>query len=138
MKKCLYCREILIRKRWSNGKLDSTFKNRKFCSSKCYGLFGEAKGKATKASGRKTAQRRVKMVECNRCQSKKNLQRHHIDRNPRNNSAENIEVLCQTCHKDDHMKDGTWGIAGYKNRIFREFQEELKNASTDLKGSETP
>ena len=29
---------------------------------------------------------------------------HHKDRNPKNNTLENIEVLCPNCHSLEHMK----------------------------------
>lgn len=123
MKLCLYCGKELVRPRWKNGNLDSTFHNRKFCSSKCYGKFIEAQGTAKRTSARKTAQRRVALTICDVCGSMENLQRHHKDRNPRNNAIENIQVLCQECHKNDHMADGTWGLAGFKNRIFQGLQQ---------------
>ncbi|MGR2681598.1 HNH endonuclease signature motif containing protein [Chromobacterium haemolyticum] len=60
-------------------------------------------------TGRKAAQRIFKATACERCGSTETLQRHHKDRNPANNSPENVEILCLKCHKADHMLDGTWG-----------------------------
>lgn len=60
-------------------------------------------------SGRKAAQRKFKAVKCDVCGGTKILQRHHIDRDPTNNDPKNVQILCQECHKTDHMKDGTWG-----------------------------
>src|ERR1700733_12628909 len=104
-KNCLHCDALMLRPRWKNGKLDATFKGRKFCSLNCYGAFVESLGLAKHKSGRKNAQRRVKMNECNRCHATARLQRHHIDRNPKNNDLSNIEVLCQICHKQEHLTD---------------------------------
>lgn len=44
---------------------------------------------------------------CERCSRKGNeeLPRHHKDRDRTNNTAENIEVLCNTCHAIDHAND---------------------------------
>lgn len=38
------------------------------------------------------------------------LEVHHIDRNRKNNTPENLKVLCPTCHRIDHFKakDGRW------------------------------
>ena len=50
---------------------------------------------------------------CNRCgynEYKKVLQVHHKDRDRLNNSIENLEVLCPTCHMVEHFMhgDGLW------------------------------
>ncbi len=63
----------------------------------------------TSNSGRKAAQRKFLAIQCSKCGSTKTLQRHHKDMNPANNREENVEILCQQCHKAEHMKDGTWG-----------------------------
>jgi len=43
--------------------------------------------------------------KCENCSSKKNIDRHHKDRNKFNNVPENIQVLCRSCHKFLHNKD---------------------------------
>lgn len=50
-------------------------------------LFGNAEGKCQWCG-----------VDCNR------LECHHIDGNRRNNSIENLVVICPSCHKKDHYK----------------------------------
>jgi len=43
--------------------------------------------------------------KCNRCGYNKILdvlQVHHIDRNRDNNKLENLEILCPTCHMEEH------------------------------------
>ena len=137
MKYCKYCGKEMERPRWLNGQLDSTWENRLFCSSRCYGDWRLSQKRAKRASGRKQAQRILKLTKCEICGSTVGLQRHHKDRNPLNNTKENLAVLCQKCHKEDHLKDGTWGISGFKNRIYRELQEESPKESTDLNVSET-
>ena len=104
-KTCERCGHEIIQPRWANGKLDSLFSERRFCSTTCAGY----RNTDIPATGRKRAQRLSQMVCCNRCQSEEQLQRHHKDRNPMNNAAENIEVLCQACHTKEHQSDGTWG-----------------------------
>lgn len=51
--------------------------------------------------------------KCNRCSYNRHpevLQVHHVDRDRSNNSIENLEVLCPTCHFEEHFlaKDGWW------------------------------
>lgn len=40
---------------------------------------------------------------CSRCSSTHRLQRHHRDTNPKNNTPENIIILCEPCHKAEHF-----------------------------------
>lgn len=58
---------------------------------------------------------RLKPKTCERCQYFKIpeiLEVHHKDRNRENNTIENLEVLCPTCHMAEHFlnKDGKWKI----------------------------
>jgi hypothetical protein len=60
--------------------------------------------KAKPNSGRVRANRLYKVVNnCTACGSKINLVRHHKDGNTLNNIVENIEVLCEPCHKQLHL-----------------------------------
>jgi hypothetical protein len=47
--------------------------------------------------------------QCQRCDSNRNLNVHHKDRNRRNNAAENLEVLCRSCHNREHKLGGRHG-----------------------------
>lgn len=51
-----------------------------------------------------------KCVKCGYCKIPEVLETHHKDRNTSNNHPENLEVLCPTCHMEDHFlnKDGRW------------------------------
>lgn len=53
-------------------------------------------------SKRMRAQKIYKLGPCNRC-PKPGRERHHRDRNPGNNAPENIEILCHSCHKLEHL-----------------------------------
>ena len=129
-KNCLLCGGEMIQPRWRNGSLDSLFKNRKFCSIKCYASWVEAKNLCTKAGGRKRAQRKYTLTACVDCGEKKFLQRHHKDGNPLNNSSENIKILCRSCHAKDHINAGTWGRGRVPKAICKicgtEFQPERR------------
>ena len=46
--------------------------------------------------------RKEDMKECMFCGSTKNLCRHHIDKNRTNNTAENLVVVCRSCHAKIH------------------------------------
>ncbi len=51
-----------------------------------------------KQTARERAQRRFPLKSCQRCESKKGFDRHHIDGNVFNNDVENIMILCRSCH----------------------------------------
>lgn len=57
--------------------------------------------------------KRNKIFKCERCNYNKYeevLQVHHKDRNRENNTIENLEILCPTCHMEEHFlnKDSKW------------------------------
>lgn len=54
------------------------------------------------SGGRVRANKMYIADECSLCGSDYRVQRHHIDKNTRNNSVENIEILCEPCHKARH------------------------------------
>ena len=41
---------------------------------------------------------------CNRCSKPEDLQIHHKNRNRKDNTIENLEVICYACHKLEHAK----------------------------------
>lgn len=50
------------------------------------------------------------LFKCERCDSvdkDKEQHRHHKDRDRSNNTPENLEVLCPTCHRLEHEQDMT-------------------------------
>ena len=58
---------------------------------------------------RRTQRKWPALHSCDVCGGTRTLQRHHADGDPRNNSEKNVEILCQRCHTDTHMANGTWG-----------------------------
>ncbi len=46
---------------------------------------------------------------CNRCGSVHNLCVHHKDYNRKNNSVTNWEILCKSCHQQEHLKRDEYG-----------------------------
>lgn len=107
-KKCIICGTVMIQPRWKNGDLDSSFSKRKFCSKKCYGI-SIMKKNPTLSAIRKRYQRKISKNKCAICGIDANLHVHHKDRNPKNNTKENIMILCSTCHAKVHIDEGTWG-----------------------------
>jgi 5-methylcytosine-specific restriction endonuclease McrA len=52
--------------------------------------------------GRQKARRTVPLTVCAECHTTIDLQRHHVDLNPRNNTPANIAILCRRCHSRLH------------------------------------
>lgn len=101
VKSCEICGKEMVQPRWKNGKLDSTFKERRFCGIACYGKANEIEN-PTIQTVRKRDGRKIQANECEKCGATATLQRHHVDK-------VFSMVLCQKCHTAEHMKDGTWG-----------------------------
>jgi len=52
-----------------------------------------------------------KKKACERCRSKKSLCVHHKDRDRTNNSLDNLETLCKSCHQSEHSAEISQGRA---------------------------
>lgn len=109
-KYCLNCGQRLERKRY--GRRLEEFQNflrRKFCNMKCMGEY-KTIDHPTKETIRKRAQKIQMKNRCEKCGTKKNLQRHHPDYS----KPELIMTLCQDCHKNVHLVDGSWARSGHQ------------------------
>jgi hypothetical protein len=108
-KNCESCSKEMIQPRWVSGKIDSHFKERRFCSQKCYGQ-KNVKANASINTIRKRDWRRLEANVCSKCGSTKMVQRHHV-------TMEIVKILCQLCHTKEHMKRGDWGRSGKNDRF---------------------
>lgn len=80
---------------------------RKYCSKKCTGKSYHKIFNPSFTTVRKTMLIRGLIKICNRCGYDKEpliLGVHHRDRNRKNNTLENLEVLCPNCHSLEHLK----------------------------------
>lgn len=108
-KKCSYCdTEILVKR--SVAKKSRSGNN--FCDSSCAASFNnkitKKKGELPIWSYRKIAFANY-ALKCNRCDYDRYegvLQVHHKDRDRRNCNLDNLEILCPTCHSEDHYLNG--------------------------------
>ena len=108
VKQCEVCGGLMIQPRWRNGKLDATFQKRRFCSVKCYGV-SLTKTVVTRNAAHRRAQRAIPAIMCDQCGATKHLHRHHRNRNPQDNTAKNVRILCHRCHEKEHIQAGDWG-----------------------------
>lgn len=104
-KYCGYCRKLMTRKRY-NGVLESmnAFLRRKYCDRVCMAKSQEKKNANLSAIRKRAAKYRGE--KCENCGTIKNLGVHHRDRNPKNNTATNIQTLCSSCHTKIHWNEG--------------------------------
>lgn len=91
-----------VRKKWKNSKNGKL--SRKNDYKRTRELFSEKyKARYLLANAvRKGAI--IKSLSCERCNKQKNLQGHHHDYN----KPYDVEWLCFECHKNHHIKEGTW------------------------------
>jgi len=111
-KYCEYCGKKLERKRY-NGKIEDmgAFKKRKYCNQECmrkaFVMKGESKQRYSCAHH--SAREIVYVIEkrpkiCELCGSTKNVDVHHRDGNYKNNSSENLILVCRSCHMKLHRR----------------------------------
>ena len=102
VKFCRNCGAELVRKRFGKRLEDRTrFLSRETCGQSC----GNTKDSIQADSHRWRARKVKARVQCVTCKAKTNLHVHHKDRNPANNSPENLEVLCASCHLKLHWAE---------------------------------
>ncbi len=102
-KTCQKCGKEFHRRRFGSRLEDFTrWSQRKYCSKQC-NYIREAIDH--KSSFHRLARTFLKNC-CALCDSTKNLDVHHKDRNYKNNEPSNLETLCHTCHMKLHWRQG--------------------------------
>lgn len=113
---CEHCGKQLERKRLPNGDLEYLihFNRRKFCDRHC--MASAFDQRHSPEVGWSTAHYHArKMVPagcCNRCGKPDASDVHHKDGNHLNNSPENLERICRSCHNREHKQRGSCMICG--------------------------
>jgi len=110
-KTCEHCGIPLVRKA-SKGRLEdrTVFLRRRYCSLTC----ANSRRRPLTKHGYSFRARKHLKEACEACQQTTSLQAHHIDQIISNNSQQNIQTLCKTCHDFWHStaKRRGWNIAG--------------------------
>jgi len=102
---CAFCGKRLERKR-INGRMEdrAIFLKRKYCNRLCM-----AQAFVKEAVTLSTLHWRAHQLvgsSCEMCLTMKNLDVHHKDGNPANNTPENLMTLCDSCHLKWHWEHG--------------------------------
>ena len=115
---CQACGTKLIRRTNSKGEVEDlgVFKRRKHCNAKCAQHRDRPKGWRLDHS----RARKFKKDQCEACGIMESLHAHHIDGDPKNNTAKNIQTLCAWCHRFIHdlMKRLGLDIPGKLPRLY--------------------
>lgn len=102
---CKHCGQVLQRKRFGPRLEDLTvFKNRKFCNRTCMAHFMIKDNPSRSAIQRRLKKHRKQ--SCDLCGSSVNLCMHHKDKDWMNNSEDNLQTLCSSCHTSLHHRNG--------------------------------
>lgn len=106
-KACAFCGSLLERKRF-NGRLEdrSVFLRRKYCGEKCASEAKRQDEVSLPGKRHRTAKAMPLGTSCESCGSRETLQRHHKDQDIENNSRENLQTLCASCHARWHWANG--------------------------------
>lgn len=105
LKPCATCGKTLHPRRFPSGRTESPsmYALRKYCGKTCTDL-GLKRGTAKSSVYRRSESHRKSA--CEKCMATTQLHIHHIDRNPTNNSPENLMTLCNACHARWHAENG--------------------------------
>lgn len=109
-KYCEYCGKKLERRPLSNGYEEPLywFNKRKYCSIVCANRANHAKDISLPVKNAKTSRRRARdmmpFAPCAICGKIGYTEVHHKDKNPMNNSLENLVRLCKSCHAKQHRE----------------------------------
>ena len=106
-------------------------KRRKFCSRHCMVTKRLQEPLTNKSTAYYRARKAVTKSECERCGVTERLHVHHKDKNPLNDSPQNLQVLCSKCHAKVHVKIQTTStciICGVKF-VAKSHQKQAKICS---------
>lgn len=116
-KYCEVCGQLMSRKRYSSGKLESNlnFHQRKYCSRACMALGFQAKPKKQNPSWM-TAHYHARKIcppgPCAICGASGSTDVHHKNGDWTDNRPENLIRLCRSCHLKAHHKKKVCVICG--------------------------
>jgi 5-methylcytosine-specific restriction endonuclease McrA len=108
-KHCEICGTIFQRKRFQSGRLEGlgVFLRRRFCSLSCAN--SQSKGGGSRTRSHVRARQHLKQC-CERCGSTQKLHVHHADENWKNNEQNNLQTLCESCHRSWHATQRARGV----------------------------
>jgi 5-methylcytosine-specific restriction endonuclease McrA len=111
VKYCEHCGALMQRKRFGERLEDyGRFTRRVYCDKTCFSA-SLVKPVPSRTYGRNKYFKKYLGTSCDVCGVGTRLQIHHIDNDPSNNSLENIQTLCISCHTSHHHRARAAGLA---------------------------
>jgi len=104
IKYCLYCGGELKRRK---NEASVTFRSRQYCNHNCYSKDLLKEDPADNTRYRRLQNSREKKY-CVVCGITENLHNHHIDKDLKNESDDNIVTICASCHTRVHAILRKW------------------------------
>ena len=115
---CAYCARPMVRKRWSNGELQSWqhYNRQKYCDRDCMrkAMLAKPKTGTSWMTVHYHARQLLPTGCCEICGRSQNVDVHHKDNNPQNNEISNLQRLCRSCHLKAHRGARKCSICGKK------------------------
>src|ERR1017187_2202161 len=113
IKICKKCGKSFQRRKFGNRLEDYTrYMTRMYCSKSC----SYVRPPIQTRKGFLYLARKHRKNYCENCNSTEHLQIHHKDENWRNNSPDNLETLCATCHMKLHWSQ--WKQRGQQSPLI--------------------
>lgn len=117
-KYCEWCGKKLERRPLASGYYEplAYFNQRKYCSLKCSNTAAGKERESMPTESPKTSRQRARKIvpycRCEICGKDGYTEVHHIDKNPLNNSPDNLIRLCKSCHSFQHAERAACVVCG--------------------------
>ena len=139
-KYCENCGKKLERRPLASGYEEPLyfFNQRKYCSVDCANKATAKKKLEKKTTNPKTSRARARAsvadAPCSICGKVGYTEVHHRDENPLNNSPENLQRLCKSCHAKQHRTRSLCAVCGKPAKAkklctkhYQQYRKALKN-----------
>jgi hypothetical protein len=104
---CQHCGRTIPRRHYPGGDLEppKTYAARRYCSRACAARDRPLANRVTENAGNRRARGIKPPGPCERCGHTGRTDVHHRNGNQLDNSLENLERLCRSCHMLEHHRE---------------------------------
>lgn len=117
---CKYCNQMLVRKIYKTGSIEpkKSFLGRMFCDVDCKDSWIADNKKGDPSNSRRKARELLGPGCCSKCGAEEARDAHRIDGDEFNNSLDNLERLCRSCHTKVHRGKGLCSYEGCQKEHY--------------------